>query len=344
MSCSCNTAALRIFVRNVANIQVPSASQQVTPRVLSGIRRPRTSTSIHLHTRSLHTTRTARSESTTTTTEDASEGAAPTTAEKPETPKLLFRKTHAPPPSDEWATKTPNLPKRADHRFTAFKNKPGRDIDDTPKEPKKKIRWRDLPEEERRELYAKAGKEMPDEAERQARRQERQAQKLKEALEGKGKVEDSGEGEFKKHNPSNPKREDWQHQKNALKEKFPEGWKPLKKLSPDALEGIRALHKQFPDEYNTQVLADKFQVSPEAIRRILKSKWRPDPEEEIERQERWFKRGAQIWQRYAELGVKPPKKWREQGIKPSRYWKEEDKEKTFKDRHIANVKLHRSLL
>lgn len=177
---------------------------------------------------------------------------------------------------------------------------------------------------------------MPDEAERQARKLERQQQKLEAAL-------DEEEGEFKKHNPSNPKREDWQHQKNALKEKFPEGWKPLKKLSPDALEGIRALHKQFPETYTTEVLSQKFQVSPEAIRRILRSKWRPEPEEEIERQERWFKRGTKIWQRYAELGVKPPKKWREQGIKPTKYWKEGE-EKTFKERHVANVKLHRNLL
>ncbi|KAH7626813.1 hypothetical protein B0T09DRAFT_347818 [Sordaria sp. MPI-SDFR-AT-0083] len=341
MSCSCNTAALRIFVRNVANIQVPS-SQQVTPRALSGIYRPRTTTYLPLHTRSLHTTRAARTDSTDAVSEEANQSEPPTATEKPETPKLLFRKTRS-PPNPEWKAK--NLPQRPNYHPRDYKKKPGLDVDDTPKEElKKKIRWRGLPEEERRELYAKAGKEMPDEAERQARKQERQAQKLKQSLEGAGGRGGEGGEPFKKYNPSNPKREDWQHQKNALKEKFPEGWKPLKKLSPDALEGIRALHKQFPDEYTTEVLADKFQVSPEAIRRILRSKWRPDPEEEIERQERWFKRGTQIWQRYAELGVKPPKKWREQGIKPNKYWKEEDKEKTFKDRHIANVRLHRSLL
>ncbi|MCV5164004.1 hypothetical protein OFB65_27020, partial [Escherichia coli] len=57
--------------------------------------------------------------------------------------------------------------------------------------------------------------------------------------------------EHEKNNRANPRRESRKHQKNALKEKFPEGWKPLKKLSPDALEGIRALHKQFPEEYTT---------------------------------------------------------------------------------------------
>ncbi|KAK3493279.1 hypothetical protein B0T13DRAFT_47053 [Neurospora crassa] len=330
MSCSCNTAALRIFVRNVANIQVPS-SQQVTPRALPGFRRQMT-TSLPFHTRSLHTTRSARSDSTEAVSEETS-----TATEKPKAPKLLFRKTHA-PANPNWMGEQP--PRRQDHKPRELK-KARRDHgahaseeegDHTEPTKKKKNRWRDLPEEERRELYAKMGKEMPDEAERQARKQEQQQQKLRASLE-----------EPKKHNPAYPRRESWQHQKNALKEKFPEGWKPLKKLSPDALEGIRALHKQFPEEYTTEVLSNKFQVSPEAIRRILKSKWRPDPEEEIERQERWFKRGKQIWQRYAELGVKPPKKWREQGIRPNKYWKEGE-EKTFKDRQIANVKLHRSLL
>lgn len=46
----------------------------------------------------------------------------------------------------------------------------------------------------------------------------------------------------------------------------------------------------------------------------MKSKWSPSPEEETDRQRRWLKRGQQVWSRYAELGVKPPKLWRELGI------------------------------
>lgn len=111
-----------------------------------------------------------------------------------------------------------------------------------------------------------------------------------------------------------PKKENWQLQKAALREKFPEGWTPRKRLSPDALAGIRALHQQFPEEYTTEVLANKFEVSAEAIRRILKSKWEPQPEEEIERQERWFNRGKRIWSAWAEEGKKPPTKWRKEGI------------------------------
>ncbi|KIM97405.1 hypothetical protein OIDMADRAFT_96520, partial [Oidiodendron maius Zn] len=71
----------------------------------------------------------------------------------------------------------------------------------------------------------------------------------------------------------------WQIDKQALKEKFPEGWNPRKRLSPDALAGIRALHASMPTAFTTEHLAQRFEVSPEAIRRILKSKWVPNAEE-----------------------------------------------------------------
>lgn len=106
----------------------------------------------------------------------------------------------------------------------------------------------------------------------------------------------------------------WALQKDALKDKFPEGWQPRKRLSPDAIAGIKELHRQFPDVYTTPALAQKFEVSPEAIRRILRAKWQPSAEEEEARQARWFRRGTAVWSRWAELGVKPPKKWREEGI------------------------------
>ncbi|KAL8778906.1 MAG: hypothetical protein Q9213_007191 [Squamulea squamosa] len=116
-----------------------------------------------------------------------------------------------------------------------------------------------------------------------------------------------------KHSAS--KRATWQIQKGALSSKFgSSGWTPRKRLSPDALEGIRVLHNQFPDKYTTPVLADQFEVSAEAIRRILKSKWRPSDEEATNRRQRWDKRGERIWHKMVALGVKPPKRWREMGV------------------------------
>ena len=110
-------------------------------------------------------------------------------------------------------------------------------------------------------------------------------------------------------------REPWQTQKKALADKFgPTGWLPRKRLSPDTLEGIRALHTQYPDRFTTPILADQFKVSPEAIRRILKSKWRPNDVEEERRRRRWEKRGENIWGQMVEMGIKPPKKWRIMGV------------------------------
>ncbi|CAL5869843.1 uncharacterized protein PFLUO_LOCUS4074 [Penicillium psychrofluorescens] len=102
------------------------------------------------------------------------------------------------------------------------------------------------------------------------------------------------------------KLEHWQMQKEALKQKFPVGWSPMRKLSPDALEGIRHLHATAPDRFTTPVLANQFQVSPEAIRRILKGKWRPSEDEIEKRRVRWEKRHDRIWGRKAELGLRTP--------------------------------------
>ncbi|KAL9052127.1 MAG: hypothetical protein Q9162_005588 [Coniocarpon cinnabarinum] len=109
-------------------------------------------------------------------------------------------------------------------------------------------------------------------------------------------------------------REPWQTQKAVLNEKFPTGWSPPKKLSPDAQDGIRALHAHDPTSFSTALLSKQFEVSPEAIRRILRSKWRPNAEEDEKRRERWERRGEKIWQGLVEKGVHAPKAWRTKGI------------------------------
>ncbi|KAE8149327.1 hypothetical protein BDV25DRAFT_156504 [Aspergillus avenaceus] len=101
------------------------------------------------------------------------------------------------------------------------------------------------------------------------------------------------------------KKEPWQIQKAALKRKFKEGWNPSKKLSPDAIEGIRNLHAVAPDRFTTPILAEQFEVSPEAIRRILRSKWRPSEDEMEDRRRRWEKRHDRIWSHLSELGLRP---------------------------------------
>lgn len=135
------------------------------------------------------------------------------------------------------------------------------------------------------------------------------------------------------------KLEGWKAQKLALKEKFPEGWRPRKKLSPDALAGIRTVNAQYPDVFTTEALAERFSMSPEAIRRILRTKWQPSSEEEEERQDRWFRRGMQVWEQKAALGIKPPKRWRREGIARDPTHHERSKRAAMREKEIEDMEI-----
>lgn len=97
--------------------------------------------------------------------------------------------------------------------------------------------------------------------------------------------------------------EHWMVMKAKLQKKLQgEQWNSKKKLSPAALDGIRALHKSHP-EYTTKKLSDLFQISGEAIRRVLKSNWKQDEATQKARMEHWAKRGVRVYRRWEQLGV-----------------------------------------
>lgn len=75
--------------------------------------------------------------------------------------------------------------------------------------------------------------------------------------------------------PGKPTPQEYASHRAALKKDFPEGWKPPRKLSRQAMDGLRELHHYDPQTFSTRVLSDRFKISPEAVRRILKSKWEP---------------------------------------------------------------------
>ncbi|KAL7410747.1 hypothetical protein BDY24DRAFT_332100, partial [Mrakia frigida] len=50
-------------------------------------------------------------------------------------------------------------------------------------------------------------------------------------------------------------------------------WKPTYKVSREKMNEMRALAKQDPQKYNMRTLSEGFGLNPEAVRRILKSKW-----------------------------------------------------------------------
>lgn len=114
---------------------------------------------------------------------------------------------------------------------------------------------------------------------------------------------------------SNPTPSRWAQHRASLKTKFPDGWAPPHKISRAAMDGLRALHAHDPDTFTTPLLADKFHISPEAVRRILKGKWRPTQEQRtrlLEREKRYRQdriRSKRAMERVGEAG----NKWRKTG-------------------------------
>lgn len=277
MDCTCRTAALRLFVKSVAQINVPTrtAPLRAQYQAQSLARQP-----IRLYHHSAASGLAAASRALHTSCVRSSAAEAP----RPTEEEAGWAK-------DEEATKTENTRRAPADRPRKPKTRDAH-ADPTSWRAQNKKAWQDKPEN-------------PDKTT------------------GKSKTDK------KPFNPRPPRRdfsqqpkqkEPWMAQKSALTKKFPEGWNPRKKLSPDALVGIRMLHQQFPDEYPTEVLAAKFEVSAEAIRRILRSKWMPDAEQEEARQARWFERGKKVWTHWAALGKKPPRKWRAEGVVRDPVW------------------------
>ncbi|KAG8978317.1 Required for respiratory growth protein 9 mitochondrial, partial [Tulasnella sp. 427] len=87
----------------------------------------------------------------------------------------------------------------------------------------------------------------------------------------------------------------------TMKRKFPDGWNPPKKLSRQLMDDMRSMKSVNPEKFTTDVLAAHFRVSPEAVRRILKSKWTPDAKRGEELQQRDDDKRAQTLEYYQKL-------------------------------------------
>jgi len=79
--------------------------------------------------------------------------------------------------------------------------------------------------------------------------------------------------------PTQPTPHEHASHRKRIKQSFPQGWSPPRKLSREAMDGLRQLHQFDETAFSTPVLAEKFRISPEAVRRILKSKWEPTREQ-----------------------------------------------------------------
>ncbi|GJJ68403.1 hypothetical protein EMPS_00749 [Entomortierella parvispora] len=64
----------------------------------------------------------------------------------------------------------------------------------------------------------------------------------------------------------------WLKHKVAIKEKLQgERWNPVKKVTRHTMEEMRYLRKQFPEEWTADKLAGHFNISSEAVRRIIRT-------------------------------------------------------------------------
>lgn len=303
MACQCRTAALQIFVRSLAQVHAPKTPHVRSAWIAAHPRLPSRNNSVPASYRRAY----------------SSLGASNPVAEEGHEQRALPEEQHEPQSEqDPASTSEPSAAagSTAENNLFSIKlrsknaiRKASRyakhsELSPPPEDP-------GLAKEKRKRV-----KKSWDNAEKRTEG----ITNLKKTWDRNGKRTEQDERRAKRAKDQEPKvdeRPDWAKQKQALKQKFPDGWRPPKRLSPDALEGIRVLHQQFPDMYTTEALAAKFEVSPEAIRRILKAKWEPTAEEDEDRQRRWFNRGVSVWQRYAELGRQPPRRWREAGVEAS---------------------------
>ncbi|KZO94179.1 hypothetical protein CALVIDRAFT_484619, partial [Calocera viscosa TUFC12733] len=94
--------------------------------------------------------------------------------------------------------------------------------------------------------------------------------------------------------PPNPKRDPallppnrpatpaaWVAHKARMRELYPSGWSPPRKISREAMNVLRVFHQEDPEQFGVQDLAERFQISTEAVRRILRSRWQPGPKREM---------------------------------------------------------------
>ncbi|KAK3826177.1 MAG: Neugrin-domain-containing protein [Linnemannia gamsii] len=71
----------------------------------------------------------------------------------------------------------------------------------------------------------------------------------------------------------------WKKHREAIKAKTGgQVWNPQRKLSRQAMEEVRYLRKQFPEEWTTAKLADHFNVAGESIAKILRTNYQPTVE------------------------------------------------------------------
>ncbi|KAK9452959.1 hypothetical protein V1511DRAFT_105347 [Dipodascopsis uninucleata] len=95
----------------------------------------------------------------------------------------------------------------------------------------------------------------------------------------------------------------WKRQAYAMQEKLKGAkWEPRKKVSPEGRMALRMFKQEYP-EIKSSELAKFFGISPESMRRILRSKFQPQSTEELDAiGQRWAKRKEKILDHWESIG------------------------------------------
>ncbi|GAA5915585.1 hypothetical protein JCM6882_006382 [Rhodosporidiobolus microsporus] len=101
----------------------------------------------------------------------------------------------------------------------------------------------------------------------------------------------------------------WKRHKVALQSKFPTGWAPPKRISREAMDLVRTLARSDPARYTTPMLAAKFKISPEAVSKILKSRFELPKDEREKREARRKEMRAQGIREGAAAGAGEAQVW-----------------------------------
>ncbi|GAA5867258.1 hypothetical protein JCM8547_003138 [Rhodosporidiobolus lusitaniae] len=140
-------------------------------------------------------------------------------------------------------------------------------------------------EDKEAEVWAKA-LGVDEMLEKEQKKAEEFVRAKKERRESKHWAEELVEQEKEKKRDDGRPLPEWKRQQLALRQKFPEGWEPPKRISREAMDLIRELAASDRTKYTAPVLAARFKISPEAVRRILKSRFELSPAERAKREAR----------------------------------------------------------
>lgn len=145
----------------------------------------------------------------------------------------------------------------------------------------------------------------------------------------KAKEVDPDEHPHPQEKPSLSQYPSYRRHRDEIKRLFPAGWNPTRKLSREAMDGLRLLNKHDPETFNTPTLAERFKISPEAVRRILRSKWTPSKEEQAKLLEKERKRRVEAIAR---------KREREEAEEREKYQKRVQEKEMYREREGLTLK------